>query len=616
MGEPIILHPASMGFDAASRREWILTNGLGGYSSQTIAGYNTRKYHGLLVSSEGELDRRIVLQQTVEELKIGDTIHCLSVNDYVGGTDSRGFQTLKTFVGAQNHVVFHHEFGDVSLAKTIQSIDGQNAVLLAYEMENGSDQEVSLKVRPLVSFRGIHEIKNTPDQFSQNESSQGALKVSCPKGELILRSNYMHVDIDPLWYRDFNYILEKERGEGHIEDAYSPGTLGIACGPNSSNKAVITAIYGGDPHFSLRISAQRNFETDTLHRLLQQADSFVVDIMGQKSIIAGYHWFRDWGRDTMISLSGIALLGKKLDIAESVLLRFIDHIKDGRIPTRFTSKGPIYYDFDGTLWMFDRLKEYLKVAGIERSKRILEPRWESLKSVPKHYSKNLKDGLLMNKSGTWMDTLERDCAVEVQGLWYNALNVIEGLSVVMDDPMDLSGLKSDFESSFMDRFYNGQYLKDTLDDDSFRPNQAIVLSLDYNPVGESEASDILRQIDERLLTPVGLRTLDPQDPSYCPTYAGGVRERERAYHNGTVWPWLLGPYCRACRIIGGQTGRRYNDAILSNAVQMMGQNCIGTLNEIYDAQAPHTPRGAVSQAWSVAEILRAYVEDTLSQKTL
>jgi len=605
-----------MGLDAAREKEWLLTNGIGGFSSQTILGMNTRKYHGLLIASLGDLEREMVLQQLVEEVRVGDTVHPLSINEYDGSADHRGIEHLNRFCGSVNYVNFEYFIGDICITKTIQAIEGKNAIMVAYDIDNPEDTPLELVIRPLVNCRGIHEINPPKRDFTQEVTEQGALKVSCNEKMLEIRSNYMHAALDPVWHRNLAFGLEWERGEGYVEDLYSPGTLTLPIGAYQSNKGVMTAVYADGSHDMIRISGQRGFEQSPHLILGQTAESFIVEVNGVRSIMAGYHWFRDWGRDTMISLPGLTIVCGKFDVAESIFARFIDNMQGGRIPTRFTSEGPIYYAFDGTLWMIDRLKEYIKHAGAERAKEFLAPRWGKIRSIAQEYSAHVEDGLLKHKSGTWMDTLERDDAVEVQGLWYNALHIIEGMSLLMGDGLDLGRLKSDFESSFMDRYYNGRYLDDTPGDSSLRPNQAIALSMEYSPVPDHASADILRIIDEELLTPAGLRTIACDDPKYCPRYVGGITERERAYHNGTVWPWLVGPYCKACAKVGGMTGRKYNQHILEPIIGLIGGNCIGSINEVYDAEHPHTPRGAISQAWSVAEVLRAYLEDTQQQKTL
>jgi predicted glycogen debranching enzyme len=348
--------------------------------------------------------------------------------------------------------------------------------------------------------------------------------------------------------------------------------------------------------------------------LLSAADSFLIDIESKKSVIAGYHWFGEWGRDAMISLPGLTLVQGKFDAAERILERFLNRLSVGRIPTNFDGGMSKYYDFDGTLWMIDRVKDYVDYAGVERGRAFLHTYWWGLKDAMKIYGETVRNGILHHKAGTWMDTLDRSNAVELQGLWYNALKTMGDLSKVMVDNVDYSGLISGFEENFMARFWNGRYLNDTLTDDSLRPNQVIALSMDYSPVPEKQAVEVLDLVRSELLTPYGLRTLGRSHRDYVGRYSGSPEARDKAYHNGSVWPWLLGPYIKAC-----MKYKRYNkiegvkllEPLLTSHLSEAG---LGTVSELFDGDEPHAPRGCISQAWSVAELIRAYYEDIMGGK--
>ncbi|MBU0763165.1 MAG: amylo-alpha-1,6-glucosidase [Candidatus Altiarchaeota archaeon] len=601
--------------------EFLISNGLGGYCSTSICGLNTRKYHGLLVASRHGLDRRVVLEAFLEELDVGGEVNSLSVMQYAGALDDRGFKNMLSFKCGVNYAQTTCSFNDVNVARNLYIVEGKNAVVLNYTVQNMSGYDSALTVRPLVNMRSFHEV-NPSGRYLTQAKVEGGFTTSSSNECMFFKCPVDCVFLDGLWYKSVKYALEEERGEQDVEEMYSPGRLVFQTPSNSTKTWNIEIGYGESedgarPTLST-VSKMKQIELDGNPRfsLEKTGISFLVDVEGEKSIIAGYHWFADWGRDSMISLPGLTLINGKYDVAESILARFIDHTKDGRIPTRFTTDGPVYYDFDGSLWLIDRLKEHLKYAGLERSKNLLTPRWNKIKSIMDGYSQHVVDGILRHKSGTWMDTLERHDAVEVQALWYNALKVVEGFSKLLGDSLDYSNLLSDFESAFMDKYFNGSYLDDCLGDKSIRPNQAIAVSMDYSPIPPKDAANILKVVADELLTPCGLRTLSPRDQKYMGRYVGGVKEREIAYHNGTVWPWLLGPYCKAASKIGGNIGRKFTEKILGDAFKYVGINCIGSLNEIYDGNPPHTPRGAITQAWSVAEILRAYNEDTVAQKKL
>jgi predicted glycogen debranching enzyme len=606
--------PSELGIERGKRLEWVLPNGLGGYASSTVLGLNTRKYHGLLVSSDANLDRRVMLGSFVEEVQIGDSVTYLSLTEYKDAFDSKPVNHLKKFTRARDHVKFEYDVNGTTIVKIVHMAYGVNGAVFSYGMRNNSGGVATLRVRPLVNARGMHEINPQGRDMRASLPDAQTLTAGCRGDTLVMQSDDMRPFIDEEWYKNVHYCLEAERGEGSDEDIYSPGAFELRVASFSTRDAelkAVVALEGQDPATlmpTITETQYRLFEPDPLQILEAAADSFLIQVHGYASVIAGYHWFGEWGRDTMISLPGLTMVNGRFDACESILARFIDSMRDGRIPTKFEVTGPTYYDFDGTLWMIDRLKEYMRFAGADRAGEFIAPRWGKIKSVILNYSKLLDGGLLKHKAGTWMDTMERNDAVEVQALWYNALNVVESLSELMGDPQDLQRFKSDFESSFMDKYWNGNYLNDCLGDESLRPNQVIAVGLTYSAVPDRESAQLMSVVEEELLTPCGLRTLNRENPHYAPRYEGGIDERTKAYHNGTVWPWLLGPYANATVRLGGEKGKKYAIEALKPVISRLYDNCIGTVAEVYDADEPHTGRGAVSQAWSVAEIMRSYQE--------
>ncbi|MFH1055563.1 MAG: amylo-alpha-1,6-glucosidase [Candidatus Altiarchaeota archaeon] len=614
----MILQPRQLGLDSARRIEWLIPNGIGGYSSSTILGLNTRKYHGLLVASRGLLDRRVVVESLVEELLFGDIVFNLSVDEYAGGMDSRGLPYIKRVVKAVEHVKFEYDVNGTNVVKIIHATRGVNGLIISYGVRNNFGGSVRLRVKPLVNCRSVHELNPQGRDFKSSLQDR-ALVVECGQEHTIFASREMVAESAGAWCKDMHYWMEAERGEASNEDVFNPGSLTLTVPPYGLAEAEVRVAWGMGKDDALRAykalveRPYQTFEADPASILDAAASSFIIDAGGKKTIVAGYHWFSDWGRDAMISLPGLCLVSGRLNEAEAVLSRFIDYMRDGRIPTQITVDGPIYYDFDGTLWMLDSLNEYCKYAGQERALGFIRQRWGSIKSVIEWYSKLVEGGLLRHRSGTWMDTIERDDAVEVQALWYNGLNVVEELSNLIGEPVDYSLMKSDFESSFMEKYWNGSYLNDCLNDDSLRPNQVIAAGLEYSPVPKNEAAQLIKAVNEELLTPCGLRTLGRKDPQYRPQYVGGFEDRAHAYQNGTVWPWLFGPYADTVVRLGGARGSRHAIKVITPLLNRVCDNCLGTLNEIYDAEEPHTPRGAVSQAWSVAEILRVLQENKLAK---
>ena len=347
--------------------------------------------------------------------------------------------------------------------------------------------------------------------------------------------------------------------------------------------------------------------------LLNAAESFVVEREAKKTIIAGYHWFGEWGRDAMISLPGLTLINGKFDCAEKILEHFLNNAMSKGIPSRFVNGNHEFNSSDATLWMIDRVYQYSKYAGPERTKAFLHTYWWRLKDIIKYYSEMERDGILYHKSGTWMDTLKRDNAVEIQGLWYNSLRIMEKFADIAGESSDtFKSLHTACKEQFLDKFWTGRYLRDCLNDDSLRPNQIITTSLDFTPVDKHSAKKIMDVVDRELLTPFGLRTLDKNDSRYLGEYTGNFAMRERAYHNGTVWPWLLGPYIKTYMRLNGDRSKAQK--FLENLIELHLRDAgIGTISEVFDGDSPHTPRGCISQAWSVAELLRTYFEDVMGR---
>lgn len=319
----------------------------------------------------------------------------------------------------------------------------------------------------------------------------------------------------------------------------------------------------------------------------------------------------------MIALPGLTLVSGLTDDAGRVLERFLSRVVGGRVFTESDTVGPVYRDYDSALWLVDRVLQYVKYAGPAEGRRFLREHWNALTEILGFYSHIERDGLIPNEGGTWMDTLQRDNAVEIQALWYNALKSCQRISAFMgmDFGVPIEKLVDRFEENFEKTYWNGSYLSDCAGDNSLRPNQLLALSMEHPCVDEDKARLILSAVDEYLVTPAGLRTLRPGDERYRGAYVGGVAERELAYHNGTVWPWLLGPYARALARYGGLEGRKRAEHVLLRFFgRSLGVYSLGCIPEVFDGDVPHRPRGCVSQAWSVGEPLRAYVEDAMGRQ--
>jgi len=610
--------------------EWLLTNGLGGYSSSTILGLNTRKYHGLLVSSDENLSRYVYLQKLEEEVVSGNNVRRLSVNEYGDRSATDGWRELSAFEQNYESVTFHYNTWSADVVKTINMVQGKNAIVVSYKVRNKMREGIKFNVNLLVNSRSIYELTKAGNlSFDLKVFSPKILAVKSARGYLTVYSDKAACSVSPLnskWMRNVFYSTDYERGDDCLEDLYFPASFSVGLAPAESEDFSLVALGYADENRTTEAikDMQKGFKENgrvmgtglasSILKLLSSGDSFIVGRGNAKTALAGYHWFGEWGRDAMISLPGISFINERFENAESVFSHFLDNTSVQGIANRFVDGKPEYGDYDSSLWLIDRLYQYMKYIGPEKMLPLLSKNWPKLKEIVNTYSVLEKDGLLMHRSGTWMDTLERDAAVEVQALWHNALKIMQAFAEVLGDGrFSTEELCKRFESGFHERYWNGKYLKDCLSDDSMRPNQVIAISLDHFIIDANDARKVLECVREELLTPYGLRTLSPKDGRYKGEYRGSISEREAAYHNGTVWPWLLGPYVKAYAKYYGDKShiQKIFEPLFDKHINEAG---IGTISEIFDGDPPHKPGGCISQAWSVAEPLRAYYEDVMGKK--
>ena len=621
---------AGLSLEKGKELEWLLTNGLGGYSSSTVLGLNTRKYHGLLVSSDDELSRCVCLQKLDEEIFSRNSAKSLGIDEFSDRRISGDATQLSSFDHNHDSVSFHYNAWSADVTKRIAPMKEKNGVIVSYDVRNKLLERIEFRVNLLVNARSIYELSKAGSiEFTPKFFGVNALGLASRNGYLKVYSDKATCRKNPLsdkWVRNVFYSNDWERGDTCVEDIYFPAYFSLWIEPGEREEFFLAALCDeteektAEAFKELRKSHEEKGRilgsgmAASVMRLLSNSQSFVVRRGGKKTIIAGYHWFGEWGRDAMISLPGTTLINGRLDDAEMIFAHFLAHAGKRGIPNRFVGGKPEYGGFDGGLWLIDRLYQYAKYAGPQRTADFLKPRWRTLKGMIEGYMDMEKDGLLVHKSGTWMDTLERNGAVEMQGLWYNALRIMEKLARVAGDVrFDVCDVCRRFEDNFLEAYWNGSYLRDCVGDDSLRPNQVIVISLDHNVVDNASAVKMLDAVERELLTPYGLRTLSPKDPRYRGQYVGDFKEREESYHNGTVWPWLLGPYIRAAMRLHGDRPRMQEllSPLFEKHILEAG---IGTISEIFDGDPPHKPRGCISQAWSVAEPLRAYFEDVMEKR--
>ncbi|HUT17396.1 MAG TPA: amylo-alpha-1,6-glucosidase [Acidobacteriota bacterium] len=663
-------------FDECIQKEWLVTNGLGGYASSTVLGVNTRKYHGLLVAAlHPPGDRTVCLAKLDEEAVVSNNIYALGANEFHGKIFPQGYLFLKEFsVFPFPRYVYNVQ--GVEIRKTIFMPKGKNAVTAAYKVLNRNSFETKIRVFPLLTCRHFHSVvdrwRNSLGFSQQQSDRQVEVAFNVPKATVTARATKGEFNEKTTWIERLYYREEDRRGESSTDDCFQPGYFEVPVPPkreeefaivaaasDSSQKsreildAVGTTMYGVDGQRERELGQRENLLvkfygsrkevpiSDWLNWVLLAADAFLVKGAGDRSaVMAGYFWFETWGRDTFISLPGLMLATGRFAEAKKVLLDFTRRIKQGLIPNFVGDRSgePAYNTVDATLWYVNAVLQFLKYTG--DFKFVQKQLWEGLKAIADGHEKGTAFGIRLDSDGllahgprlTWMDaevdgkavTPRAGKAVEIQALWYNALKTMQLLANKFEE-MSLAekyaGMAREARESFNERFWNGESgcLFDVVEasgaDASLRPNQIIVAALDFTMLDNDKSERIVDVVQRELLTPFGLRTLVRGDTRYRGMYVGDRQSRDQAYHNGTVWPWLLGPFTAAFLKAKGHSDLRLKYAlknfILPLLTKQIFEAALGTLSEIFDGEPPHTPRGCVAQAWSVAEPLRAYVEDVM-----
>lgn len=643
----------------ALTREWLETNGIGGFSSSTITGLNARRYHGLLTAATKPPVGRLVLLSKLEETLIIDgRRYELSTNQYTDVVHPQGFNYQISF-RLDPFPIFTYEVEGVRLEKSVFMVQGENTTVVQYELlRNGRNTgPIVLEIRPLLAFRDYHSTTHENGALNSNVETEDGLITVKPYADLSalhLAHDAARVDTNGFWYRNFQYALEQERGLDFTEDLFSPCALTFDL--NATSKAnMIASIECRDVRLAhtyrkaeierrSRLTAKPD-DPELISTLTAAADQFIVARERCKTVIAGYHWFADWGRDTMIALPGLALTTGQIEIAKSILAEFAKHVDQGMLPNRFPDAGetPEYNTVDATLWFFEAVRAL--VAHTNDFEFVRANLYAVLTDIIDWHVKGTRyqihvddDGLLYSgepgvqltwmdaKVGDWVVTPRHGKPVEIQALWYNALRVMEQLAGKFKDPSakkKYATMADKARASFNQVFWNeeGGNLFDVVNDEvrdaSIRPNQVIAISLTNSMLSKDRAASVLRVVESELLTSRGLRTLSPHDPNYIGRYEGDPRKRDAAYHQGTVWPWLMGPYITAyIKIFGKKSGRKVANEWLEQFQPHLGEACLGQVSEIFDGDAPHTPRGCIAQAWSVSELLRATTESVYERKEL
>ena len=630
-------------YDAASSREWLETNGIGGFASSTISGSHTRRYHGLLTAAtRPPLGRITTVSKFLESLIIGDDTFQLSTSRFSGKVDSQACQYISRF-RLDPFPVWNFRFGEIELEKKLFMPADSNTTVVTYSiLENKKEHDVLLEIKPLLAFVDYHHLQHEDPRFQSDfvaTNGEVGIRPYPEMPEVFFLHNAIAVETAGDWYKSFEYAIEQERGFEFQEDLFQPFVMRFDL--QRPAEVIVTTEQNTKPASRLEKDEIRrrrglvktaNAEDETMQTLALAADQFIVKRGSGHTVIAGYPWFSDWGRDTMISLPGLTLATNRRRIAREIILEFSKHISEGMLPNRFPDEGEEaeYNTVDATLWYFEAIRAYAGKSG--DFKTVRNELYEKLSLVVAAHLRGTRynihvdtDGLLYaGEPGvqlTWMDAKVGDKVitprtgkpVEIQALWYNALKIMHGFAVRFGHSEDASRFAAMADLAKLS--FNAVFWNETVNclfdvvgnggrDASIRPNQILAVSLVHPILETKRMKHVVDKVEAELLTPMGLRSLSPHDPAYVPYYRGSPFERDSAYHQGTVWAWLIGPFVDAYRKVYPERGDRIRE-FLTPLAEHLTEAGVGQISEIFDAETPHAPRGCTAQAWSVAEVLRA-----------
>lgn len=658
------------------KKEWLITNGLGGFASSTIIGANTRKYHGLLIAPLTPPARRyLILSKLDESVQIGDNKYDLYTNvgeNYI----SQGYKYQVSFE-KDYFPTYRYKVEGVEISKTICMERGKEVVGVYYKIKN-LDKPLKLTIAPIVNFRDFHTM-STDHIFDVKQIINGTKvkliidkRADFPVYMNLSEGKYIEHENDT--YRDMFYIEEEKRGFYPKENHSVTGVYEVELNPNEEKD--ISFVCGFEENIEeinlkdiLKKEMQRTDKliektellkgtsempkekSELLKELIKATDQFIVyrPSFGLHTIIAGYPWFLDWGRDSLIAFEGLLLKTKRYDIAKEIILTMIKDIKYGLVPNGYSGfdNRPLYNSVDSSLLLFEQIQKYINYTGDYEF--VKENVYEKLEKVIENYIKGIdvdnnniyldEDYLISsgteNTQNTWMDakcnniaaTPRNGKAVEINSLWYNSLMIMSDLTEKIGGDNKLSDIKryqylaKKCKKSFNEKFYNSKRkcLYDVLGDNKIRPNQLFAISLTY-PVIEpnsEEAYNTINTVEKKLLNNYGLKTLAKGEPNYVEIYEGDSFKRDMSYHQGITWTWLLGLYYDVLRNMIKNEKRKTYKAKLEEKLEVFVEKttktfekevnqrgCVGSIAEIYDSVKPYDPKGAIAQGWSVAEILR------------
>ena len=664
------------------KKEWIITNGIGGYSSSTIIGANTRKYHGLLIAPlMPPGNRQVILSKLDESIVVGEKEYNLYTNvckNYISDGYKKLVEFQKEFIP-----IFTYDVEDITIKKYICMDYGKNTVAVYYNIKN-IDKKIKMKLAPVVNFRGFHTTNNEEKIDIKQQIEDGKVKLVIDKNSqypvymFLKEGKYIEHENDMFY--DMYYIEEEKRGQGPIENHAVTGVYEVDIEPNEEksftficsleqnieeidgkqliNQEILRLCTIVDKTGLLKENkkeAKDKEYANFLKDLILATDNFIVyrPSFALYTVIAGYHWFLDWGRDTLISFEGLLLKTKRFKEAKEVLLTCIRDIKYGLVPNGYSGydSRPLYNSADASLLLFEQVKKYLDYTGDYEWVR--DNIYPSLLKIITAYQDRIDidgnniylDTDYLISSGTekiqntWMDAKIGDFVVtprngknvEINSMWYNALKVMEELTILIkgkDKGKKYADLAKKCKKSFNEKFFNKRRkcLYDVLGDSKIRPNQLFSLSLSYQVIdpNSEEAKQILSTVEKKLLTPYGLKTLAKGEPGYIDRYEGDMMKRDMSYHQGVIWPWLLGLYYDTLRnMINTEKNKKAKKELEDKLEtfrettkktfmdEMIHSMSVGSICELYDIEKrKYMPQGTIAQAWSVAEVLRIVTNES------
>ncbi len=655
--------------DALLPLQWLLSNQQGSYAASSIIGCNTSSYHGLLIGSLNPPTSRVVaLSNCLESLLLGDRKIDISTFEFDGAIAPAGYVHMRQFRRGTG-VHFEYVCDSLYLTKSVYLARQCDAVIIEYDIRTSHQETAEFQLRPLVALRDFHSVLGTNDKFQMTPTGEGVLvrRNGGDTGELLLSCTHTRFEEDPQWWYNFSYRDNRERGQDSEESLWTPGVFTCQIlvptkivfraefqrhyESGSANNLGCEAIKAELGQHQSKLIALNKTSDPICRRLALAADQFVVTRFcneGQAlTVLAGYPWFADWGRDTFIALPGLLLSTGRHEQALSVLTTFAQAADQGMIPNRFDDRCDFVHfnSVDASLWFINAAFQYLDASGDlsafeQRLLPVIHVIIDSYRSGTRFGIHADQDGLIVAGDSetqlTWMDakcggiafTPRHGKAVEINALWHNAIARMGQYYRDRDtqQAQHYQGLAEQVAQSFQSAFWNeaNNYLNDTIFPDgsvdaSLRPNQIYAVALPCGPpLSHAKQAAIVQAIESRLLTPFGLRTLDPANPAFAGVYTGPQWERDSAYHQGTVWPYLLGGFADAYLKVHhhDEASKQRVSQLIAPLIEHFSRNsCLGSVSEIFDGNQPYGPKGCFAQAWSVAELLRIYkivhhLEDT------